>query len=368
MRMMRFIILSFLLASLFACESEPKYEDVSGEPNIYFRGTLDGEYLNWEAGVENEYNFTSIEVNEFDFYDLHSVLADIDGEGPELEVVLLDPAEVDDDISDELRFATGTRPYLYQPEAISSYTLRLHSSQLTNYLYDYEWITDEGIYHSSDPEITFDQPGSELICLKGLTPDGDTIHTCKRINLDQNRWVSPSLQIIEKTPDSITVEADIENMLCDRWEWNGYILEDYAFAIARDDWTDKLVHLRMYNNSFLLSDIVFRGEVDGNSDEHIGWAGFSSEPVNRKIKDRLQHGKIVINYTHPENGLFSSKYVQGQDNYFELIEAEPFEVNENGIRTLLLTLKFRATLATELGHEMTIESEEVKMAFPVPES
>ncbi len=365
---MRFILLSLFLGTFIACESEPTYEDVKGEPTIFFRGTIDGESVNWEAGVDNEYNFTSIEVNEFDFYDLHSVLRDIDNEGPELEIVLLDPAEVDANISDQERFFIGEKSYLYQPDAISSYTLRLHSPQLSSYLHNFEWITDEGTFYNQSPEITFDKVGSELICLKGQTVDGDTIHTCKRINLDENRWVSPSLKITDSTQDSIRVQANIDNISCDRWEWNGYALENYVFSIARDDWSEDLVHLRMYNNNFLLSDIIFRGEVDENSELQIGWAGFSSELVERKIENRLQHGKVEINYTHPQNGFFSSKYVQGQNDFFELIEAEPFEVNEDGIRTLLVTLKFRALLATELGHQMTIESEEVKMAFPVPES
>jgi len=365
---MRLILLSLFLGTFLACDSEPTYEDVKGEPTIFFRGTIDGERVNWEAGVDNEYNFTSIEVNEFDFYDLHSVLGDIDNEGPELEIVLLDPAEIDANLSDQERFSTGPKSFLYQPEAISSYTLRLHSPQLSNYLNNFEWITDQGTFYSQSPEIKFDGAGSELICLKGQTNDGDTIHTCKRINLDQNRWVSPSLKIIDSTPDSIRVQANIDNMICDRWEWNGYTLENYTFSIPRSIWSDELVHLRMYNNSFLISDIIFKGEVDDNLELQIGWAGFSSELVERKIEDRLQHGKVEINYLDPENGFFSSKYVQGENDFFELLEAEPFEVNENGTRTLLVTLKFKALLATELGHQMTIESEEVKMAFPVPES
>ena len=364
----KLILLSCLLLSFLACEEEPQYQDVREEPSVFFRGSIDGDYVDWQAGVDNEYNFTAVEVNEFDFYNLQSSLSDIDNRGPKLEIKLLDPGEIESSLSPDERFKIGSRAYLYQPDAIRSYKLQLHSSQLSDYLHDYEWITDEGIFHTSDPEITFSSLGAPLICLKGQTVDGDTIHTCKRIDLDQNRWISPRLSLKEQGNDSITVEANVDNMVCDGWVWNGYSSEAYGFTVAREDWAKGKTHLEMYNGNILIADILFRGEWDANADPTIGWPGFSHELLERKIKDRLQHGKVIINYTDPSLGLFSSKYVDSDSNSFQILDAQPFQKNENDLDTWILDLKFEATIATELGHEIQIKSEKVQMAFPLPKS
>ena len=360
-----FFILFFL--GLWACEDNSNFQDITEEPKVFFRGDINGDFVNWEAGVDNEFNFTSISTNEFDFYSMHSVLADIDESGPSLEVILLDPDEKDANISNEIRFEEGKRGYLYQANAIKSYNLRLHSPHLNNYLVDYEWIVDGETHESENPELTFNNPGSKVICLKGVTADSDTIHTCKRINLDQNRWVNPTLEIEKVTSDSITVVANIEQLICDRWEWNAYDLGNYVFRVSRDNWTKEFVHLRMFNSGYLISDILFRGEYDLNQDPKIGWPGFSHQFLRRAIKDRFQHGKVIVNYTHPADGFFSSKFAENQDNFFEIINVEEFDKNENGQSTVLVHFKFKAQLSTEFGHEIEIESDEVSMAFPIPE-
>jgi len=364
----RFFFFAISALLFFSCGSEPTYEVVDGEPEIFFKGTIDGEFRSLEAGVDDAYNFTFVEMNEFDFYNLHSKLSGIDSVGPSLEIVLLDPGEIDDYLAVDERFSVGARSFLRQSEAISAYSIRLSSNQLSNYLHDYEWITDEGNYYTSNPEITFYESGSKLICLKGQTVDGDTIHTCKRINLDQDKSFSPQISILSETTDSIFIKANIHDLNCDMWEWNGYGLSDYVFSIPRDNWGRQLTHLKMYNSGYLVSDLIFRGEHDENSDPHIGKAGFSYTLLTKNIKDRLQHGKVIINYDHPENGLYSSKYADNRDQQFEIRNVQAYLPNENGVETVLVTLDFSALLQTEFGHQMLIESEEVKMAFPIPES
>lgn len=365
---MRFLLVLYVTFSLFACESEPTFDDTSGEPSVFFQGTIDGDYLNLEAGVDDVYNYTFIQTNEFDFFNLHSRLSYLDSTGPALEVVLLDPVEIGDDISVEQRFKSGPRSFLRQSDAMGSYDIKLISNQLTDYLYDYEWITDQGVFHSASPEISFNELGSELICLKGQTLYGDTIHTCKRINLDQNKAYSPALQLKAESPDSFFVEAVMEDIHCDRWEWNGYEQGNYRFSVSKDDWSNALVHLKMYNGGVMLSDIVFAGELGENDEPMIGHAGFDYELLGSEIKDRLQHGKVMINFDHPQNGWYSSKYADNMDQMFEIQEVESFGRNENGEKTVLLTLSFRANLKTEMGHQMTVTSDSVKMAFPIPES
>jgi len=364
----RFFLGLLGMVLLFACESEPSYQDVTGEPEVFFRGTVGGEFHDWEAGVSNFYNYTYVETNEFDFHNLHSKLSQIDSMSPTLEVILLDSDEIGENLSDDERFETGNRSYLRQSDAIKSYTIRLESSQLSDYLFNFEWLTGQGALQSASPELTFDSAGSELICLKGETLDGDIIHTCKRINLDQNKDFTPLLRVSNVTTDSVTVVAEMPDVQCDRWDWNGYLIEDYSFSMAKENWSEDLVHLKMYNSSVLLSDILFTGELNSSNEPIIGQAGFTYELLERKVKDRFQHGKVIINYEHPQNGLYSSKFAENSDQEFQILEMEPFEMNEAGIKTVLLTLSFEAVLKTEFGHEMTVNSNAVKMAFPIPES
>jgi len=365
--MIRIVLFSILCLGCWSCNDDPNLQDITENPKVFFRGDIDSGFVNWEAGVDNEFNYTSISTNEFDFYSMHSALDDIDESGPKLEFILLDPDEKDANISNDIRFSKGEREFLYQANAIKSYDLRLHSPHLDNYLVDHEWIIDGVSHQSEKPELTFNHPGSKIICLKGVTADGDTIHTCKRINLDQNRWVDPMLQIKDESADSITVVANIAELTCDRWEWNGYDAGDYVFRISKENWASEFVHLRMFNSNYLISDILFKGEYDSNDEPKIGWPGFSHQFLRREIGDRFQHGKVIVNYVHPSDGFFSSKFAENQDGFFEIKNVEEFERNENDQPTVLVSFQFKAQLATEFGHQMTIESDEVSMAFPIPE-
>jgi hypothetical protein len=364
--MIRWILLLGFFFFLGGCETEPTVNAIDGEPKIYFKGQLAGDYQDWSAGVGGLYDFTFSEQNEMGFYSLHSKLQNIDEEGAALEIILLDNSNPGPGYNPEDRFEKGRRSYMRQSDAIKSYTYQFHSEHLDDYIFDYQWLTSSQTYGMSQPEITFDAAGSQLICLKGQTYEGDTIHTCKQFNIDQNRWMEPRLEVKEYYEDSIFLISEVEGKDCDEWEWNGDSSEGYYFGMSINEWLYEDLTLRMSKDGKIVSDIDFRGEMDDTGNPSVGWVKFEQTMIHRAINDPAQHSKVIINYYHPENGLFSSKYAENQEYFFEIIEQEEFEVNENGEPTRLLTLEFQATLKSEFGEQMIISSDSCKLAFPNP--
>ncbi len=362
----RWILILVFFLFLGACETETYVGDVDEQPEIYFKGEIAGDYQDWSAGVNGLYDFTFSEENEMGFYSLSSKLQDINEEGAALEIILLDNSNPGSGYDPGDRFAKGLRGFMLQSDAIKSYTYQFHSEHLDDYIFDYEWLTSTQTYGMGQPEITFEAAGSQLICLKGRTSEGDTIHTCKQFNVDQNRWMEPRLEVQEYYEDSIYLISEVEGKDCDSWEWNGALSEGYYYGMSLSDWLYEDLTLRMYKDGKIVSDIDFRGELNDDGYPTVGWVKFEQTMVHRAINDPAQHSKVIINYYHPENGLFSSKYAVNDDHFFEILEQEEYEDNEHGEPTRLLTLEFRANLMTEFGEQMTISTDSCKLAFPDP--
>jgi hypothetical protein len=88
--------------------------------------------------------------------------------------------------------------------------------------------------------------------------------------------------------------------------------------------------------------------------------------VNSSVVDYNQFSKVRLTYHDPGGAVFQSDWQEQVGSaFFEILESQPFEENENGLPTYQLSIRFQATLWDEQDNPLTISGEgTIAVAYP----
>lgn len=354
---------------LMSCNPEPLPTPVEEEPELVLEGQIANNPLNWQAGLDGMFNYSESALNDWNYWELSSTMKSRswDLTKPYFSVQIMDQTDFDQSFNPELRFQEGDREMVSENDWISSYTFKL-SPQFNGSVSSIEWDIAGIRVTEEEPTFDFSQPGSHLVCLKIVTSYYDTIHTCKRINMSGVKTYEPKLSISRQTNDSVFVSAEVAHKVCDQWVWDGSSTYAYQHGFDKAQLLqDDIHHLQVMSEGEMVTDILFQlSDADSDGDYNADVVQFESERLDVEIKND-QHGKLVVDYFDPANGLYSSRFYQGTNGHLTILDKEVYEENQNQEPTMKVAIEGMVHLSTEFGETITLELDKAVLAFPNPQ-
>ncbi len=340
------VLLSAL--ALAGCKTDAFPDNQSGNPVFFFRGTVDGDSLALDAGVNGQYLFSGTR-----------------GEGEPVQELWgrMSSASCDDcagSLEIAFRATAGINPASFLAPGLISF---LQNGAPDKRLYRVAFTADstagEGFQWSlGDGEerqggqiehVYYDSIASTyLVCLETIGADGCSSTICNQLVLTEGSckadfsyspYQSGSNFIFFRNKSTATQPVRY------RWSFGDGSragLGNPAYAYQEPG--KYLVCLRITDGSGCES--IWCKEIA--VDSTICTSGFSYQVTTETIGDTLQNGRVMIRYRDAKGDLWSSaKLAQAADAQFEILSVEPYENNRAGKPTLLV--RFRATAV--LGRE-----------------
>ncbi len=367
-RAYQWLMVGFALL-LLACNPEPLPTPVEEEPELILEGQLANNPIKWQAGLNGLFNYSEAMLNDWNYWELSSIMKSRswDMTKPYLSVQIMDQTDFDQSFNPELRFKEGEREIVAEHDWMNSYTFKLSPVFNGISVSSVEWDIAGTKVIEEEPTFDFSQPGSHLVCLKVVTSYYDTIHTCKRINMSGVKTYEPKLLISSQTDDSVFVSAEVAHKVCDQWVWDGTSTYAYQHGFEKSQLLQEDIHhLQVMSEGEMVTDILFQlSDTDADGMYNAEVVQFDTERLEVGIKND-QHGKLVVDYFDPANGLYSSRFYEGANGPLTILSKEGYEENQNQEPTMKVSLEGTVHLSTEFGETITLDLEKGVLAFPNP--
>ena len=387
--------LLILLLVLGACKKTELPPTVEEDPVFSFTGNLDNQSLDFVAGEEDYYLFTSFrkdDNNVYSFMGRFEKTMDCESDCKEILEFEIRDIGVDSgaDVMPDRSLGVGSYPIgitgsnFEIDTIVEGYDVFFENRSISNVSTNFNWDLGDGISIDSFlPGPLFLSPadigqGKDVrLTLTENSGTGSCSSTLlQRIQIGGDPNSSCSLDFVSLSDSVInTLCADMSGVDPFVFRWilsnDSIIMED---CLEDFDFVDSM--------SMVLTGIDGQGcEQSKNISTHKSAlseleycsADFDYEVLTRNkivftpIEDSLSFSNVIVRYTDREGITFTSGGIdQNQEDRFEILESSDYLVNENGEATRLLKIRFSGFLSNDGNNPRYLENGEGVIAVSYP--
>ncbi len=384
-----------LLLVLGACKKTELPPSVEEDPVFSFTGNLGNQSLDFVAGEEDYYLFTSFEKDAIDVYSfIGRFEKTMDCESDcketlefEIRDVAVNPGE---DVMPDRSLGVG----LYSIETIGSnftidtivegYDVFFENRSISNVSTNFNWDLGNGV--SIDSFL----PGPLFLSLEDIG-QGKEIKLTVNENSGNGSCSSTKIQTIQVggnpnsdcSLDFVSLSDSVINTFCAdmtgaepfmiRWVLpnDSIVMED---CLEGFDFVDSMsMRLVGSDGQGCVQSKNISTHKSVFAELEYCSADFDYEILTRNkiiftpIEDSLSFSNVIVRYTDQEGITFTSKNIdQNEEDRFEILESSDYLVNENGDATRLLKIRFSGLLSNGGNNPLYLENGEGVIAVSYP--
>ncbi len=348
-----------LLPWLIACEERAEPEPITGIPEFYLRGDLDGEAFNYEAG-ENELVAEASSYIKYDNLWFNARLTDHQNFDFEIAIKNVNSGFIDIESSLEPGFIKE-----FKDSLVSFYRVSFSSSEIVAGA-SYEWDFGDGNTSSErDPVHDYVFKDSEYtVCLTTTSPDGCRNTLCQTIQPHLNGELNIDAQKNANGIWILSPQVSGFEAISFQWILNGTTVANtkelaLQTGAGSEVWDICLKAKSRQNREF---ERCIQINPANNPDLCTSNFDLTTTTVNDTIliesEERVYAFGLAL-------GSESFSVAESENNSFEILNSQPYENDPNGNPTRKIEFKAILKLVGKDGNLHTLRIEEGALAVGI---
>ena len=350
MKTLKKIFLFAFIGTLFVtCKKELPAPTVQNQPVFSFAGTINGNNVNWQAGVNNYYMYSNYTQNTSGVYSFNGTLQSTSTAANSIQILINDYKASSVNASAVIDSSLVPAYYSYNIPGGNStkYSVVYIPVLGTGVPSTYAWTFGDGaVSNTANPTHVYNHPGD--------------YRTSLTVKFDSGCTTTDSNIFKMGTPDASTHITAINVSNAGGPVTNMKFSPLYTGTVKKCLWefgdghdttinnADSVIHQYTNQGMYLVTLIVT--DVNGNVsvyNENIVTVGYTTDcdvnygTVISPATNPLSLSNITINYTDGGGNVYTSNSTsQGSGSSFQVLSVSPYQNNSSGNSTKMLKVSF----------------------------